>query len=386
MDIINTKLLLQKINQIKLQQQLLSEVTGVNFNIFEILNVQTSEVRLHSNLMAELLNPKGSHGQGDLYLQLFVKQLDIYEFGTSSSNLQVEAYMGPINNEYTLGGRIDIAITDSRRNQIFIENKIYANDQKNQLLRYFNNNNNAFILYLTLDGGEPSEESTGGNLEKGSYKCISYSNDIIEWLLSCKKESASLPIIRETITQYIHLINSLTGQLGENGMQKEIENLLIENPDLVDAINQCQSVLQSMILESFNKFKKCMDTQFKNKEIELPNGILIIPKWGEDGDGLHIGYQAFRDGSKISKSPEAAQYVTILKEINISFKSGGDWLGWINPHPFEWKQRYKNIPPNDIFKFNNNPSELKYFVEGIEKQEIELHNELKKRLKSVRNT
>ena len=380
MDIINTKLWLQRISQIKIQQQRLSEVTGLNFNIFETLNIQTSEVRLHSNLIAELLNPKGSHGQRDLYLQLFMKQLDIDEFVTSASNLEVEAYIGPINEDYTSGGRVDIAITDSSRNQIYIENKIYAYDQKNQLLRYYNNNNKALIFYLTLDGGEPSVESTGVNPEKGRYRCISYSNDIIEWLLSCKKESASLPIIRETLTQYIHLIKSLTGQLGEIGVQKEIEDLLIENPDLVDAINQCHSVLQSMLNKSNDKFKKCMNEHFKNLEIELQNGISIIPKWGEDGDGVHIGYQAFRDGNNISKSSEVAYLIAMLKEINSDFKSGGPWLGWINPQPFRHRERYKDLQSSDVFKYNKEPVELNNFVEGIEKQEQEFRKEFESRL------
>lgn len=45
--------------------------SGNAFNVFEIINVTTDEVRLHSKFIAELLNPNGSHGQQDLFLSLF---------------------------------------------------------------------------------------------------------------------------------------------------------------------------------------------------------------------------------------------------------------------------------------------------------------------------
>ncbi len=37
----------------------IDKVTGFNFNVFEILGLSTSEVRLHSSFIAQLLNPKG---------------------------------------------------------------------------------------------------------------------------------------------------------------------------------------------------------------------------------------------------------------------------------------------------------------------------------------
>ena len=35
---------------------------GEYYNIFKTLGLQTSEVRLHSAFLAELLNPEGAHG------------------------------------------------------------------------------------------------------------------------------------------------------------------------------------------------------------------------------------------------------------------------------------------------------------------------------------
>ena len=102
---------------------------GEKFNIFEILGLQTSEVRLHSAIIAELLNPKGNHGLGDKFLKAFiddiiVKQLT-FNMDTSSTEVIVEYSIGPISEDSTEGGRIDILLKDNEKQTIIIENKIY---------------------------------------------------------------------------------------------------------------------------------------------------------------------------------------------------------------------------------------------------------------------
>src|SRR6266446_1112235 len=53
----------------------ISALTGEHFNVFRILGLEAAEVRTHSAFLAELLNPKGSPGQGDLFLRLFLKEM-----------------------------------------------------------------------------------------------------------------------------------------------------------------------------------------------------------------------------------------------------------------------------------------------------------------------
>lgn len=43
------------------------------YNIFQILKLQTKEVRTHSAFLANLLKPDGSHGQGALFLKDFIQ-------------------------------------------------------------------------------------------------------------------------------------------------------------------------------------------------------------------------------------------------------------------------------------------------------------------------
>lgn len=47
------------------------EKDGLLFNIFEILDRTTDEVKCHSAFIAELLDPKGEHGQSSKFLKLF---------------------------------------------------------------------------------------------------------------------------------------------------------------------------------------------------------------------------------------------------------------------------------------------------------------------------
>lgn len=201
----------------------LARVTGENFNVFKILRIDRAEVRTHSPILGELLNPQGAHGQRSLFLKLFLSSIagskssdasfiqKVSEFHADTATLETEVNIGPVDTNNTEGGIIDVVLTDTKnRSHIFIENKIDANDQKNQLLRYHNHDKEAALFYLTLNGKPPSECSKGGG---GFYvHPISYGKDILRWLELCRKESACLPGVRETISQYIHLIEELTGQ------------------------------------------------------------------------------------------------------------------------------------------------------------------------------
>jgi hypothetical protein len=234
MEVKNIIPLLTNVALIKNKYDEIAKITGENFNVFKILGLTTNEVRTHSAFLSELLNPKGNHGQGDLFLKLFLTQFEL-EFETKNAIVEIEKHTGFINEEYTEGGYIDIIISNGKK-AIIIENKIYAGDQSNQLVRYSNYTkkiyglNNFHLLYLTLNGKDASHESKGQLVLNSDYHLISYENDILDWLELCKKESVSLPILRETILQYINLIKYLTNQSTNNKMSTEIiDEILITN-------------------------------------------------------------------------------------------------------------------------------------------------------------
>ena len=217
---------------------------GEWFNVFNVLGVSTDEVRTHSAFIAELLNPQGNHGCGDEFLKAFIKvipSLNGFDIETIKAKTQVEISIGQIDKDYTEGGRLDIIVhTDTHA--IIIENKIYAGDQYNQLLRYYKYaesryKNNNRILYLTLDGGSPSELSTGKQMEEGKdIYSISYASDITNWLQRCIAIAVSKPLVRETLVQYLNLIKQLTNQTMEQTDKKELFELLAQYSEATKSI------------------------------------------------------------------------------------------------------------------------------------------------------
>ena len=83
---------------------------------------------MHSRLIANLLNPYGTHGQKHLFLNIFLDMLEI-ERNNDSDHWTVTAETG----------RIDILLKrDNPHSVIIIENKSnYAIDQDNQMYRYW---------------------------------------------------------------------------------------------------------------------------------------------------------------------------------------------------------------------------------------------------------
>ncbi len=126
-------------------------------------------------------------------------------------------------------------VKESEKRLIIIENKIYAGDQENQLRRYYNYAKEHFknycLIYLTLDGHEPSETSLGGG-ESIEYQTASYRDHILRWIEDCVKEAYDKPLIRETLRQYLFVIKQLTNQDMEEKSKKELIELLSKEENI----------------------------------------------------------------------------------------------------------------------------------------------------------
>lgn len=258
-------ILLSRISAIRSKYELIAEFSGENFNIFRILKVHSAEVRLHSAFLAELLNPKGSHGHQDVFLKLFVEMFcKGNPIDTASSKVQIEKHAGSINEQGTEGGRIDIYVIDSQNNHILIENKIYAGDQFNQLLRYSNLQSKGTLIYLTLFGSDPSDNSKGTLVKSVDFECCSYKDDILKWLEQCRKEVVMQPLIRESITQYINLIKYLTNQSINQTMEVEITNTIRSNWEASFAI---AGNLYNAKVSEINKFTSELETSLAGRNL-----------------------------------------------------------------------------------------------------------------------
>lgn len=210
--------------------------SGEKLNIFSLLKAETEEVKTHSRFIAELLNPNGIHGQGLLFLKLFIETLGIAYFDYNNVQVKVEYTIGEKTD--TSGGRIDIIIKNNSF-AIIIENKIYACDQQNQLLRYYKYGEDRFenrykLLYLTLDGKEATDESKGKNNEI-KYECISYKYHILNWLQTCIDITNNC-YLKNLIKQYLNLVKKLTFQNMNNEQKRELYKIISENNNYFNLI------------------------------------------------------------------------------------------------------------------------------------------------------
>ena len=259
---------LQQVRFLKDKYKELATVTGEHFNVFSILGVETDEVSTHSAFLADLLNPKGSHRQGSVFLRLFLDECICPQPDTYNN----------IASFRVTTGQIDILLK-KKDACIVIENKIYAKDQIRQIERYYQEVRKEFteeqikLVYLTLDGSSPSEQSRG-DLPEDRVKCLSYSKDIINWLEECMKlkEVQRISPIREIVFQYRDLLKQLTGQSTNRRDSMELTKLLIKdkNYELIPD-------LEKMILE----FKVHLQYEFWE---ELKKQILELPEvdWHEN--------------------------------------------------------------------------------------------------------
>ena len=280
------KQLLQSTGSILEKHEEIARLKGENFNVFRVLGIEHREDELHSRFIAELLDPKGSHDQKTAFLKMFLEQVvkplksdSIPE--ESKTKVHKEYYIGPVKikgeeGEESEGGRIDIFITDETRH-ISIENKIGSGEGEYQTTRYCNHEpDRNLVLFLTPLGKKASTDK--------AY-LISYKEDILPWLESCQKHCADLPILRETIKQYIITIKGLTGGLTMQKMEKTIQNLMRKN---IEAAYKIYSNY-ALLMKEPGKF-----VQEVKEEIEGKDPVASSPDdwkikiYDNDGGGLYI--------------------------------------------------------------------------------------------------
>ncbi len=334
-----------------------AEATGENFNIFSVLKIETDEVTTHSRFIAELLNPKGAHGQKDRFLKIFMNILygkkflakDPEKFELSDCKVLKEEKIGFIDTINETGGNIDLLI-NTNHFKIVIENKIDGVDQYKQLIRYHNflnakkNDKEKTLLYLTLDGHNPDSDSIrsddGQMLEaEEDFYCVSYENLIIEWLEECKKTAVDIPILRESITQYINLIKKLTNQNPNNKMSKEVAKRVLRDQNSFKAykallqadkeifnevINNTIFPLLKDIKEKYNLELKLKDDflsgdahkgfKFRNNSLKNNNLELFFDFEAKDHNRLIFGF-------KYLKNDKVEKYLKIREKFKHQFGS-----------------------------------------------------------------
>ena len=331
------------------------------FSAFEYINLH--EV-LMSTIFKDLLNPRGKHGQGSLFLDEFLSLLEIENpVLTERFSIITEALTSHLDSNR----RIDILLNWGNKFAIGIENKPYAIDQNNQLSDYSKQlskefNDNYVLVFLSNRSPDVSsiEKDMAESLTKQKKFIHLGFNDIIIWLEK-SKEKVKLP----KITHYIEdLINKIKMDVNnENRVNSELIELLLNSEENIKAtfeiVNSFDGLrtkiarnfveeLKNLLIKDGKEFEFNLEPRESTYRINLP----IKPeKWGEyscglfdyDGEGLHYAINLGKDEKNIQE--QIAKELTNLKEwVNVN----GEKILWKKHHNNKW---YNS--PEDTIVFRN---------------------------------
>ncbi|QIY89673.1 PDDEXK-like family protein [Chryseobacterium gallinarum] len=395
--------LLEKVSVISKKYHDIAQIRGENFNIFSIMSMETNERYTHSAMIGELLNPRGSHGQGSVFLKLFFKEIEclkpIHQFNFENAKVTVEKYLGSIDLERKTGGYIDIIIEDGN-NTIIIENKIYAVDQVSQLERYKNHYKQAVLLYLNLYGNEPSGKSKGQLEVNKDFYLITYKSHIKNWLEECHQQVVNQPVLRETIKQYLHLVKKLTNQTINNDMSDEIKSLLLSDlksaKEISDNFHSAKAIILNKIRDGLKKeLEKIYEDRYyffenHNRAEEKNSHIWFSLKDYKEDDkqiicfGLESfsGYSNNQNDLFIGILDFYNSYQILFKEYFPDMKINGWWRGIESIGNFE----SYNIDFSDIdflqFLYDN-PFKLPELIRVITDKTMEYINRHEKTLITI---
>jgi len=330
--------LLDKLKILHMKYEKLDKNNSDKFNIFSILLKSSDEVNLHSKFIYELLNPNGSHQQNEIFLNLFIEEINS-EIPENILIENIDAYWEKRN--------IDILLK-SKNKVIIIENKIYTEDHSNQLSKYLNivkedgySEKDISLIYLTLFNEEPNEEKI-----REKTINITYETNIKNWIEQCIKEVAMIPTLRETLVQYLMLIKKLTNQSQNQGYIMDIKELLLKDDNFKLALDMQQGIMEAKIelqlkfwesllqtLEEkgyrFNFYatnksktlKKAVEKFYKQQKNKRYYGIKYnidnnLDVYIEINHSIYFGFTTF--GKNEMKSFK-------IDELNIQWDESGNW-------------------------------------------------------------
>lgn len=264
---------------------------STKFNVFKV--IRPNENRL-SDIIADLLDPDGSHGQQRKFLDAFleiIERPDLKEKGLKRVGREVLT----THNKKNPYRRIDIVV-DSKNSAfgLGMENKKTDDgDLQGQLEAYYHHLKNTYgedsfcLLYLTPKGGDPDETSISSNLREELQKkrkliCISYSHDIREWIEECCRLCES--------DKFLWFLRDFKGYMN-GGQTMEMEN---EKETILKHAQESEENLK-IALDINTAFNGDLDGQiivgFLNK---LGTSVLDeLRRHSDDGSEWEIGIDAY---------------------------------------------------------------------------------------------
>lgn len=332
-----------------------------------------------SKLIGWLLDPKGSHAQKGRFLHLFTRHVSHVgqewpEETCDKALLKLE--------ESSDHGRIDILIEADDR-LLIIENKPYAADQDQQLLRYYAyaevrhlDRLKTTIVYLTSRGTPPSEASLSGHdvkvrQEDGTLVLQSYQALALAsasgtqcWLDECRLACRSSRV-SDFIADIQKQINAEFSGVRDMNESDALIELMSRGADNLRSSFQISSHMSILKEKMKSNFRNQIDEVAKDAGFELvwdefpwkPYGGFTLSRadgspfvvriasdggeWTQLGVGLHWqdGKPTGRDSARIAEATSAK------RRLDEKLKPGFQWNEWpwwsdvskVSPLPHNWQ-------------------------------------------------
>lgn len=291
---------------------------GLDNNIFTLMEIERRELKTHEYMILAILRHRTE------LVKQFMECMELPKsFQNESWNIEKEHHI------VTKGklGRIDLFFTSKpkmrtkKKKCVVVELKIDAGDQNNQLKRYKDyviekgyaeNGNDYKIIYLTLDGKEPSEQSCRGS--KKNILLRSFEEHILPWLESCIEICQEYGDDVSFIQQYQILVKKLTSS---EQMEDKVTELIKGSEELRKCI-EIKQALPAIKGQLLYDFMDAINLELQNKGGEVLKEDYECAKIYYDGRA-HIPICAFKIVDFNEKNKKITLALVIRVDYNLSF-------------------------------------------------------------------
>lgn len=285
-----------KIATLKEARKKFSAQLAPDFNLFDYL--RSDEMGI-SKIIADLLDPKGNHGQGDVFLQIFAKKLE-REWIASADDWRV------VTEQQANGQRRIDMYLESHVGVIGIENKPWATDQKHQLCDYAgyleNKAGSRKWLLIYLGNCEPSADSISKEkretLEKSGNLVFLTFQELVGWLDACtgKTKAIVVRVFIEELSKFVRI--NINGE-PDMSEEKEIIDEIRKSSENIASAFHISNALTGLKQELLRVFHDELKQELEKKGFQLNWDSGMSQGWGR-----YVGFG-------VKKYPEQDKYLRI---------------------------------------------------------------------------
>lgn len=245
----------------------------IGFNAFTLASGLYYRENYHSDILKEILDPRGCHKEGNAFLYQFIDSVNdtipeneckIKKSDYSDSEVIREKH------------KIDILIKSTTSNHcIIIENKLHnAGDMQRQLPRYYEVMKNEGyevdrIIYIPLDRDKKPNDGDWTQEDKNALEnkvsimlaCDEKRLDLVySWLMKCQKK-AKYVNTASVLQQYIELLENLADSLSMNKIMEEFYRTICNDEENRKTVKSICEMYQSLMLYRAQRLKAHFESE-----------------------------------------------------------------------------------------------------------------------------